>query len=1561
MAQLALQVLGMPRIQVDGAAVHIVRRRVLACAVYLAVTGRAQSRDTLATLFWPEETQQNARADLRRTLHLLHRTFGEDRLLVEHEAVRLIHDQNLWLDIDHFHRLLAVCRSHGHAAAEVCPACLPPLAAAAALYRDDFLAGFTLPDSPDFDQWQFQQGEALRADLASALEHLVRGYTAQQAWEQAIAYARRWLALDPLHEPVQRWLMQLYAWSGQQSAALRQYRDAVHLLEQELGVPPAAETQQLQWQIKRHRLPPPTVDQLRCAPAPTEHREAPPAAAVPAPTEDEVRLLTVVCAGLRPVPVEEEDLEQEAAAVTQLFTLATTACAPYSGQVERVPGGDLLLTFGRDQIHEDDPERAVRAALALQAAALAANLPIQIGVNTGLVYCTPGDAAATNAGTVMGAVVNLAAQLRSRAAVGQLLVGKATDHATRGSFVTTPLSLTLTGATAPVTVYHLHGLHSRPAKSRGIEGLPHTLVGRTAELARLHTAFAQVQTGVGHLVLINGAAGVGKSRLVSELQKQWRVAGSEWRVGGADLYPPPTTHHPPPLWLEGRCLAFAMTASYALFVDALRGYLSEEESGGEAGLAARLVALLQTLTNQGDLTPVQVAEMGPLLGRLLSLHFGTAWDERLQTVNPEQVRSQTFLAVETLLTALARQQPVVLVCEDLHWADALSLALLARLIERLPQLPLLLVCVYRPEGAQAGEPLAALAAQKEGAHSTVIALGELPVAQSRQLLTTLLAGAELPPPARDLIVSTAQGNPFFLEEIVRALMERGLLYRDDHGWQAAPALDAVTAPATVQQVILSRIDQLAPAQKRLLQNAAVVGRLFRPRVLAALLPAAKLDQALAELTDQAFIYQERSLPEPEYSFRHVLMQDAIYHALPGRRRARLHQSVAEALEACYADDLTAYVEQLAYHYEQSPASLQTVRKAIAFMLRAGSKAQRAFLPTAALGYYERALARLTDSSAIPERESWLLETYHGLAYTYLELSDFAAAARYERQAIAQAQAMALPPREQARYYGWIGRFLRARGELDELIRTCEAGLAILGDDQQCWEAAILKGNIADAYNIKSDRRQFRAIMEHTISFLPHVPCTTGAICVTYGHAVTLCLERKAIAEASAWLRLMEQGLRANYDLSPLTWAYMWVAASLYEALGDTQSLHAQYQIALDLCRQTGITYDRAWALMKIAHYHFAQGELDQAEAAIREAYAYRAQVGLHGELVDNTELLARIAYCRGEIQLAMAQIEETLALVEQSGFAYARASQQTLLGQLYLVQGQPQRALALFQRAIAAEQPDAKGMPTLVAALAGIEAALADPAAFQAYCRQVQVQQPDLHLQQWWLEPTEADFGLSETSPTTLKSPDWVDPFGDCRWAVAEQGIIIQAANRRDLWVNNLSAPRLLHPVAGDFAVQVVCCAAEADRPAIGGLLLWHDQENYVRLTWGEYGAAAVTLAGCIANSDQMLGRGRLSHTGQVYLRLERRGPQVRALCSADGQAWFCAGQVALPSVEELSVGLHAIGKIDRTFYPGAYPAGTAICFTGGGDHESIDRAGDRDARISAGDLCAPAVCQNDH
>ena len=262
MSRLALLLLGPPRIECDGEPVEIRRRKAIALIIYLAVTGQSHSRDALATLLWPEYDQSRARAGLRRVLAALKEALGEGWLDVDREAVELNPDAEVWLDVSEFQDRLAECRTHGHPQEEVCPACLPLLAEAAALYRDHFLVGFTLRDSPDFDEWQFFQTEGLRDELASALERLTHAHSAQGEFEQAIAYARRWLALDPLHEPAHRHLMHLYAWSGQRAAALRQYGECERMLKEELDVPPEEETTQVYQTIKENRHLPPPVDRF---------------------------------------------------------------------------------------------------------------------------------------------------------------------------------------------------------------------------------------------------------------------------------------------------------------------------------------------------------------------------------------------------------------------------------------------------------------------------------------------------------------------------------------------------------------------------------------------------------------------------------------------------------------------------------------------------------------------------------------------------------------------------------------------------------------------------------------------------------------------------------------------------------------------------------------------------------------------------------------------------------------------------------------------------------------------------------------------------------------------------------------------------------------------------------------------------------------------------------------------------------------------------------------------------------------------------------------------------
>jgi DNA-binding SARP family transcriptional activator len=277
MSRLALYLLGPPRIECDGVLVKPDTRRAVALLAYIAVTGESHRRASLVNLLWPEYDRTSGRAALRRTLYALRKTLGGDWLDVDREEISLVPRAGLWLDVNQFRQHLAACEAHGHPPSQVCPACAAPLADAVDLYCGDFLAGFGLKDSINFDDWQFFQADALRRELASALERLVHWHVSQRDFEPAIGYARRWLALDPLDEEAHCQLMRLYTWSGQRSDALRQYGECVAILQDQLAVPPQAATTELYLGIKEGRAPAPPIG-LDLRPSDERRRDPTPSA-----------------------------------------------------------------------------------------------------------------------------------------------------------------------------------------------------------------------------------------------------------------------------------------------------------------------------------------------------------------------------------------------------------------------------------------------------------------------------------------------------------------------------------------------------------------------------------------------------------------------------------------------------------------------------------------------------------------------------------------------------------------------------------------------------------------------------------------------------------------------------------------------------------------------------------------------------------------------------------------------------------------------------------------------------------------------------------------------------------------------------------------------------------------------------------------------------------------------------------------------------------------------------------------------------------------------------------
>ncbi|MHC2577152.1 putative ATPase/class 3 adenylate cyclase [Bradyrhizobium diazoefficiens] len=676
------------------------------------------------------------------------------------------------------------------------------------------------------------------------------------------------------------------------------------------------------------------------------------------------RTITVLFADLSGFTAMSERLDPEVMQSLQngLFEELTAAVQSFGGFVDKFIGDALLALFGAPAAHEDDPERAVRAALDMidrtarlseRAKAYAGSpLLLHVGINTGHVVAGGLGAGVAKSYSVTGDTVNTAQRLQSMAAPGEVLVGPLTHRLTRHAFSYDSLGeVSLKGKMGSVLVHRLKEPLDTPRAARGLDtlGLNAPLIGRDAELARMIGSLDLACGGAAQLVRLVGEAGIGKTRLVREfvarIRDQDRFAGVAIRQAACS-----------PLGEQ----------SYGTLAAVLRSAYGIAQKAGATEAEAKVAEALSELGLATD----EADRLMPLYLHVLGLGDPNAV---LRHVEPEQLRRQIFFAIRTVFERRLALSPLLIIVEDLHWADAVSLEALRFLMDRLERTRLMLLFTHRPMLELD------LFGSSRISHAT-LRLPPLGDADGQRLLAAYFSHGWREPPGRlfSRILDRAGGNPLFLEEIIRGLIEAGTLERDGVQWRMTSDEAAADIPASIQALLLARLDRLPHQVRRLAQEAAVIGPRFDAAALgAAATEPARVEAGLELLCDAEIVEEiagSNSISLRTYRFTQTMLQDVIYQNLLLQRRIELHGRIGGALERLYGHEPERLEDLilLGHHFSLSASKPKGAR----YLRAAGDRARASYANDDAIRLYQQALAVLLAGG---EREPERLVLYERIA------------------------------------------------------------------------------------------------------------------------------------------------------------------------------------------------------------------------------------------------------------------------------------------------------------------------------------------------------------------------------------------------------------------------------------------------------------------------------------------------------------------------------------------------------------------------------------------------------
>jgi len=989
--------------------------------------------------------------------------------------------------------------------------------------------------------------------------------------------------------------------------------------------------------------------------------------------EGERKQVTVLFADLKGSMelLADRDPEEARKLLDPVLERMMEAVHRYEGTVNQVMGDGIMALFGAPLAHEDHAVRACYAALRMQeevrryaeGVQRAEGIPlrIRVGLNSGEVVVRAIGSDLHMDYTAVGQTTHLAARMEQMAVPGSILIAEDTLRLAEAYVQVKSLGpMPVKGLDAPVGVFEVLGaatVRSRlqAAAARGLT----RFVGRQPELETLHQALAKTHAGHGQVVALVGEAGVGKSRLVWEFTHSHRTEG--WLI------------------LESGSVSYGKATAYLPVIDLLKAYCQIESRDDLRKIREKVTGKLLTLDRA----------LEPTLPALLSLLDVPVEDPQWQALDPPKRRQRTLDACKRLLLRESQVQPLLLVFEDLHWIDTETQALLDTLLESLPTARLLLLVNYRPEYQHTWG---------SKTYYTQLRIDPLPPESAEELLQALLGPDPGLQPLKQLLIDRTEGNPFFLEESVRTLVETKVLAGQRGACRLTKALPSIQVPATVQAILAARIDRLPSEEKRLLQSAAVIGENVPFPLLQAIAEEDEdaLRRRLAHLQAAEFLYEASLFPDPEYTFKHALTYQVAYESLLQDRRRALHARIVEAIQVLHADRLDEQLERLAHHAVRGEAW----GKALDYLQRAAAKA-------VARGAFREAVACLEQGLAavahLPETRNTLeqaIDLRLELRKALSPLGEIGRIFEHTREAERLAEALG-DQRRLGWASAWMTHYFWVVGQQDRAIECGRRALDIAAPLGEFALQVVSTFLLGLAYHAVGDYTRAAELLRKNADSLTgdlvgeHFGMGEPLSLASLGYLVWCLAELGEFAAGMARGAEAVKIAEARAQQHGLIFAYRGVGY-LHLLKGDLDKAIPLLERCLELCRALDLPGYLPWIASRLGYAYALSGRVAEAlpllERAVERAASTRT-VGQSLRLAYLGEVYLLAGRTGDAMEVAGRALDLSLRQKEQGYQAYARR----LLGEVAAHRDPPDVETAEGHYRQAMALADERGMRPLLA------------------------------------------------------------------------------------------------------------------------------------------------------------------------------------------------------------------------------------------------------------------------